>query len=396
MGETRRRHRRRRAADARTAWTAAGRDPGRAAGAGAAAHRARRRRPARPRRAAWRSVPELRRGRRHRHARDAARVQPRSGRRAARCSPRSCGASPTRSLSVAYGLARAHTFRRLSDPPDAAADRAPGDAAIRTTTTGSGSTATREDFYFAVGMAVYPNRGIIDARVLDVVHDGVQRSVFASGRIPADRDADADRSADDRDRRTAARHARARRRRRSRHRRRRHVHGAHGRARGAAPDDDDRHARSMMDSTRLTQWGTWSGAITTGGDDDRDRPRLRHEGPFVGRASGRRSRAGAAPDHTLPQIFFLWAPINWDDCCTHFLCFERGERRSLRRQPGRARRRSAPATRRGAPTPTTRIEHLAGTVADVRWAPACAARRARRCGCCATTAARSASSSNRC
>ena len=36
-----------------------------------------------------------------------------------------------------------------------------------------------EDFYFAAGMAVYPNRGIIDA-AFAVVHDGIQRSVFAS------------------------------------------------------------------------------------------------------------------------------------------------------------------------------------------------------------------------
>jgi len=43
-----------------------------------------------------------------------------------------------------------------------------------------------EDFYFAAGMAVYPNRGIIDG-AFAVVHDGVQRSVFASGRIPTDR-----------------------------------------------------------------------------------------------------------------------------------------------------------------------------------------------------------------
>ena len=35
-------------------------------------------------------------------------------------------------------------------------------------------------------MAVYPNRGIIDA-AFSTVHDGVQRSVFASGRMPADR-----------------------------------------------------------------------------------------------------------------------------------------------------------------------------------------------------------------
>ena len=43
-----------------------------------------------------------------------------------------------------------------------------------------------EDWYFAAGMAVYPNRGIIDA-AFAVVHGGVQRSVFASGRMPIDR-----------------------------------------------------------------------------------------------------------------------------------------------------------------------------------------------------------------
>ena len=49
MGETARRHRRRRAADRATRGRTPGRDPDRAAGAGAAAHRTRRRRPARPR-----------------------------------------------------------------------------------------------------------------------------------------------------------------------------------------------------------------------------------------------------------------------------------------------------------------------------------------------------------
>ena len=41
-----------------------------------------------------------------------------------------------------------------------------------------------EDYYFACGMAVYPNRGIIDG-AFSVVHNGVQRSVFASGRSGA-------------------------------------------------------------------------------------------------------------------------------------------------------------------------------------------------------------------
>src|SRR5450432_1744568 len=43
-----------------------------------------------------------------------------------------------------------------------------------------------ENYYFAAGMAVYPNRGII-VGAFSVGKDGVQRSVSASGRIPADR-----------------------------------------------------------------------------------------------------------------------------------------------------------------------------------------------------------------
>ena len=43
-----------------------------------------------------------------------------------------------------------------------------------------------EDMFFAVAMGSYPNRGVIDA-AFSVVHDGVQRSVFTSGRAPHDR-----------------------------------------------------------------------------------------------------------------------------------------------------------------------------------------------------------------
>ena len=43
----------------------------------------------------------------------------------------------------------------------------------------------RDDLYFGIAMARYPNRGILDA-AFSVLHDGVQRSVFASGRAPLD------------------------------------------------------------------------------------------------------------------------------------------------------------------------------------------------------------------
>ena len=78
-----------------------------------------------------------------------------------------------------------------------------------------------------------------------------------------------------------------------------------------------------MDSTRLTQWGTWSGASSAGGADlPIDRVYGTKDRSWGMRPVG--EATPAAPENTLPQIFFLWAPINWDDCCTHFLCFERG------------------------------------------------------------------------
>src|SRR6478736_6158619 len=120
-----------------------------------------------------------------------------------------------------------------------------------------------DDYYFAAGMAVYPNRGIIDG-AFSVVHHGVQRSVFASGRIPADRGetrigpltievveplrttrvrADAADLGIDAD--------------------------VTFRARTVAVEEPHQTItngnKTMMDSTRLTQWGTWSGHIKAGG-----------------------------------------------------------------------------------------------------------------------------------
>ena len=192
-----------------------------------------------------------------------------------------------------------------------------------------------EDYYFAAGMAVYPNRGIIDG-AFSVVHDGVQRSVFASGRIPADRGetrigplsieiieplrttrvradaADLGIGAD-----------------------------VTFTARSVALEEPRQTlttgTRTVMDSTRMTQWGTWSGRISAAG---REIPIDRVYGT-KDRSWGVRPVGGptpAAPDLALPQIFFLWAPINWEDPLHAFLVLRTRQRRSLGRQPGRARR----------------------------------------------------------
>jgi len=221
----------------------------------------------------------------------------------------------------------------------------------------------REDLYFACGMAVYPNRGIIDA-AFATVHDGVQRSVFASGRIPADR-------TQTRVGPVAIDIVEPLRTNRIR------VDAADL---GIAADvtfttrtvavEEPRQTmtvgtKTVMDSTRLTQLGTWSGRITTGGatlDFDRcygtkDRSwGVRPVGPQV----------AGAPDAALPQIFFLWAPLNFADRGTHFLCFERGN-------GDRFVGSQAILDVIGPNDPTwgddARIEHLAGAVHQVRWAP---------------------------
>jgi len=83
--------------------------------------------------------------------------------------------------------------------------------------------------------------------------------------------------------------------------------------------------RRTMDTTRFTQMGRWTGWIqfddhriefdptTTRGTKDRSWG-IR---PLDG---GDRRGAPAPPDR--PSLFFLWAPLNFDDLCVHYQLFE--------------------------------------------------------------------------
>jgi hypothetical protein len=120
-----------------------------------------------------------------------------------------------------------------------------------------------EDTFFAIAFGSYPNRGVIDA-AFSVVHDGVQRSVFTSGRAPVDR-------ADTKigpitveiiePMRTTKVTVDA------------PEHGLQAElvfeARTAAFEEPRQtryqDVRLMMDVTRATQFGDWSGTVTTGG-----------------------------------------------------------------------------------------------------------------------------------
>jgi hypothetical protein len=222
-----------------------------------------------------------------------------------------------------------------------------------------------EDYYFAAGMAVYPNRGIIDA-AFSVLRDGVQRSVFASGRIPADRAqtrvgpiaidvveplritrvrVDAAGLGIDADVTFTAR----------------------------TPVLEEPHqamtagTRIVMDSTRLTQWGRWSGRIATDGSElALDQVYGTKDRSWGVRPVG--APTPAAPEMTIPQIFFLWAPINFDDRCTHFLCFERGNGDRFVGSQAILPIIGEDDATWGADAEHS-IEHLSNTVHEVRWAP---------------------------
>ena len=114
-------------------------------------------------------------------------------------------------------------------------------------------------FFLGAAMGHYPNRGVVDG-AFSVVHDGVQHSLFASGRMPHDRATTVGplRIEVVEPLRTL-----------------RYVvaENDHGltadvtfRARTQAVEEPRqqlaRDGVPVMDYTRLTQWGTWEGTVT--------------------------------------------------------------------------------------------------------------------------------------
>lgn len=179
-------------------------------------------------------------------------------------------------------------------------------------------------FFLGAAMGHYPNRGVVDA-AFSVVHDGVQHSVFASGRMPADR---------------ATRVGPVR------------VdvveplktirvvvdEGDHGigadltfRHRTEAVEEPrqrlTRHNVTIGDYTRLTQWGSWEGRVDLPGGESIDvrpesTPATRDRSWGV-RPIGAQVATNFAPE--MPQLFWLWAPLHFDDHCTHLALFEHAD-----------------------------------------------------------------------
>ena len=181
------------------------------------------------------------------------------------------------------------------------------------------------EFYFGVGMAIYPHRKILDGG-FSLVRDGEQHAFHVSRRAPREPGE------------TAAGPYRI------------EVLEPMRRvrvvlepnetglecdlvftARGACVEEGRqtlrRDERVIMDATRFAQFGRWQGEIRY---DGRTLP------VEAERSFGTKDRSwgvrpvgepdtGGAPGGSAPQVFFLWSPIHWDDHCTHFGLFEEAD-----------------------------------------------------------------------
>ncbi len=181
------------------------------------------------------------------------------------------------------------------------------------------------EFYFAVGMGLYPNRGILDCG-FSIVRDGEQHAFHGSRRAPGE---PSDTSVGPFRIEVVEPMRRAR------------VVLEPNQtgiecdllftARTACVEEGratlHQGFRPMLDSTRFAQFGRWQGTIT-------------YDGKTVpvdaGRVYGTKDRSwgirpvgepetGGAPAMRLPQVCFMWAPIHWRDRCTHFGVFEDGD-----------------------------------------------------------------------
>jgi hypothetical protein len=224
------------------------------------------------------------------------------------------------------------------------------------------------EFYFGVGAALYPNLGILDCG-LSIVRDGEQHAFHASRRAPQEpTDLQIGPFAID-------------------------VLEPMRRIRvtidendtGIAADltftartaciEEGRQIRShgrrlVMDVTRFAQFGKWEGEI-------------RYDGRTVPidatRVYGTKDRSwgvrgvgipdpGLAP--TPPgstQAFFLWAPLHWDDRCTHYGVFEDANANRWHTDGAVLPVYSSPADIPGAEDPA--IELLADVEHDIDYLP---------------------------
>jgi hypothetical protein len=184
------------------------------------------------------------------------------------------------------------------------------------------------EFYFGIGMGLYPHRGILDCG-FSIVRGGEQHAFHASRRAPSDPSE------------TTVGPFRVQVQEPMRSLRVVLEPNDTGiacdltfTARTACVEEgrqtSHRDLRVLMDATRFAQFGRWQGSITYGGDTlviDRTRVFGTKDRSWGIRPVGEPD-IGGAPSRSLPQVFFLWAPLHWNDHCSHFGLFEDGDGRT--------------------------------------------------------------------
>lgn len=178
------------------------------------------------------------------------------------------------------------------------------------------------DFYIGVGAAVYPHLDIVDCGV-SIVRNGRQHAFHASGRASADRAIEVGPF-----RLEILRPMRSL---------RITVEPNETDFSGellfegrTANIEEPRHQsmrgiRRMMDTTRFTQFGTWSGRLDYHGESLEIDPAdtwATKDRSWGLRPIGGGDQRGAPVKQAGGGLFFLWAPMHFDDRCSHYQLFE--------------------------------------------------------------------------
>ena len=173
---------------------------------------------------------------------------------------------------------------------------------------------------FVAALGLYPNRQIVDAAFC-VAAEGHQRSVFASGRMSRERATRVGPVAVEvtdpmRELRVTVDAP---------------EQGLQAdlvfRARSAAILEPRQtmmdRSRLIMDTCRYAQFGRWAGSLRTGDQQVDVRPE--QVGGTRDRSWGVRPLTGgtpAAPATSLPGIYWIWSPLQFDDGCLHLATSE--------------------------------------------------------------------------
>ena len=178
--------------------------------------------------------------------------------------------------------------------------------------------------YFAAAMGIYPNVGIIDC-AFSVIAGGVQHSVRASRVLGAER-------MDTRVGPISIEIVRPMRSMRLRVDHETIKADLMFEARADAIEEPrfSRRAgpRLVMDLTRFTQHGGYSGSLTVAGKTYEAKPSRvwgSRDRSWGVRGIGPQDPAGVPGAAAMAQFYWLWSPTNFEDVCTHCDCNENAD-----------------------------------------------------------------------